>query len=107
MLLAVNGFCAARRACRWKTLSKSAIHGALGGISLPLIDALPPDQSQPFIDKGFRPLTTSPPSDAELLLVPGGPYRVFMPGNFPFENAPPPPGVPIQRNHHHPSALAA
>src|SRR5260370_17180208 len=99
MLLAVNGFCATRRACRWKTLSKSAIHGALGGISLPLIDALPPDQSQPFIDKGLRPLTTSPPSDAELPLVPGGRYRVFMSGNFTLSNAHPSPVMQIRSSN--------
>src|ERR1700683_579058 len=56
-------------------------------LSPPLIDHLPPDQSNPFIHEGFRPLPMRPPACAKLLFIPRSGGRIFMSGNFLSEDA--------------------
>src|SRR5271163_4453192 len=70
--------------------------------SPPLIDRFPPDQFQPFVHQGFRPLAMSPPSDAKLSFVPGGRYRVLMPRDFTPENAQRASRVEIRGHDQHP-----
>ena len=106
MLLAVNGFCSASQVRQWKTSLEFAADGRFRRLSLPLINALPPDQSQPFVDKRFRPLAMSPPSDAKLLFVPGSRNGVLMSRNFTPENTERAPCVEI-RSHDQNSFLTS
>src|ERR1700688_879909 len=98
MLLAVNGFCTAARVPSVENFGESQ---AAQAVSPPLIDALPPDQSQPFIDKSFRPLAMRPPSDAKLFVIPGSRHRVIMSRDFAAKNAESTPGVEIGGYNQH------
>jgi hypothetical protein len=76
-------------------------------LSAPLIHTLPPDQAQPFIYKGLRPLAVSPPSHAKLCLVSGRGDRVLVSRNFSPENAQRAPRVEIRgHDQHTPTARA-
>src|SRR5580704_12349531 len=69
--------------------------------SPPLIDNLPPDQPQPFIYEGLRPLAMFPPLHAKLLFVPGSGNRVVVSGDLSPENAQRAAGVEIRGYNQH------
>ena len=87
---------------RWKTFSALLLRwDSQRHVSEPLIDNLPPDQPQPFIHQGLRPLPVSPPSDAKLLFVPRSRYRILMSGDFPSKNLQGSASMKIRRHNQH------